>query len=149
VLEAVADSRWHVEQFLAPQPVRVVVDFSGGDLTDERDAVALAGDAVDGTIQRWLERPGFNAKLLRTMLDAARELAEGKGRAVKSAAAAQAAAALTAEWQRLVDLRQVNDHVRPEEVELAREQLRRTREAIDQARLRLDSLRLVVEAASN
>ena len=149
VLEAVADSRWHVEQFLAPQPVRVVVDFRGRDLTNERDAVALAGDAVDGTIQRFLERPGFNSGLLKTMLDAAQDLADVRSRALKSAAAAQATAVLGAERQRLVDLRKVNDHVRPEEVELAQEQLRRTREAIGQARLRLDSLRVVVEDVSD
>ena len=60
-----------------------------------------------------------------------------------------ATAVLGAERQRLVDLRKVNDHVRPEEVELAQEQLRRTREAIGQARLRLDSLRVVVEDISD
>ena len=138
-----------MEQFLAPQPVRVVVDFRGRDLTNERDAVALAGDAVDGTIQRFLERPGFNSGLLKTMLDAAQDLADVRSRALKSAAAAQATAVLGAERQRLVDLRKVNDHVRPEEVELAQEQLRRTREAIGQARLRLDSLRVVVEDVSD
>jgi ATP-dependent helicase HepA len=29
VLETVADSKWHVDQFLAPTPVRVVVDLRG------------------------------------------------------------------------------------------------------------------------
>jgi len=45
----------------------------------------------------------------------------------------------------LVDLRTVNDHVRPEEIALAQEQIDCTRAAISQARLRLDSLRLVLE----
>src|SRR5439155_22389869 len=39
VLETVADSRWHVDQFLAPAPVRVVVDLHGNDLTSEREWV--------------------------------------------------------------------------------------------------------------
>ena len=62
-----------------------------------------------------------------------------------SSAAARAGAALSAEIQRLVDLQKLNDHVRPAEIALAREQLERIRAAIAQARLRLDSLRLVVE----
>jgi ATP-dependent helicase HepA len=144
VLEAVAESRWHVDQFLAPRPVRVVVDFRGQDLTDEHDATALAADVEDGTIQRFLERPGFNLALLKTMLTTATERAEERSRALKADAGEQAHARLTADLQRLVDLRQLNDLVRPEEIALAQERLQRTGAAIEQARLRLDSLRLIV-----
>ena len=56
------------------------------------------------------------------------------------------AAALTADLQRLIDLQKINDHVRPGEIALAREQLQHTDAAIEQARLRLDSLRLIVES---
>ena len=45
----------------------------------------------------------------------------------------------------LVDLRKLNDHIRPEEIALAQEQLKQATGAIEQARLRLDSIRLVVE----
>ena len=144
VLEAVAESRWHVDQFLAPRPVRVVVDFRGQHLTDEHDATALAADVEDGTIQRFLERPGFNLALLKTMLTTATERAEERSRALKADAGEQAHARLTADLQRLVDLRQLNDLVRPEEIALAQERLQRTGTAIEQARLRLDSLRLIV-----
>jgi len=44
-----------------------------------------------------------------------------------------------------VDLRKINDHVRPEEIESAQKRLVLIGEAIGRARLRLDSLRLVVE----
>jgi ATP-dependent helicase HepA len=145
VLEAVADSRWHVDQFLAPMPVRVVVDVRGNDLTTERAAASLAADVEDGAIQRFLERPGFNAALLKTLLDCATAFAEVQTRELKRTAHAAANTALGAERQRLIDLRKVNTHVRPEEIELAREQLERVGAAIEQARLRLDSIRLIVE----
>jgi ATP-dependent helicase HepA len=145
VLETVADSRWHVDQFLAPAPVRVVVDLRGGDLTAMRPAHVMAEDCVDATLQRFLERPGFNAALMQTMLEAATARAEAQAQTLKAAAGARATAALGAELQRLVDLQRINDHVRPEEIELAREQLARTGTAIAEARLRLDSIRLVVE----
>ncbi|MFI5335889.1 MAG: RNA polymerase-associated protein RapA [Opitutales bacterium] len=145
VLEAVADSRWHVDRFLAPTPVRVVVDVRGGDLTGARPAAALAAAFRDSDLHRFLERPGFNAAILKSLLDAATGRAGEHSRALKEAAEAAATATLTADVQRLLDLRQLNDHVRPEEIDLAREQLARTREAIARARLRLDSLRLILE----
>lgn len=145
VLETVADSRWHVDQFLAPTPVRVVVDLRGNDLTAARPALALAEDFVDATLQRFLERPGFNAGLLKTMLESALQRAEVLALAMKTAAGERAGVALGAEWQRLVDLQRINDHVRPEEIACSQEQIIRTSTAISEARLRLDSIRLVVE----
>jgi len=145
VLEAVADSRWHVDQFLAPTPVRVVVDVRGNDLTDGRPAPAVADDFEDGTIQRFLERPGFTVSILKTMLESATARAGERTNVLKNDARSRASTALSADLQRLVDLRKINDHVRPEEIELARQQLERTGAAIAQARLRLDSIRLIVE----
>ena len=146
VLETVADSRWHVDRFLAPTPVRVLVDFGGNDLTAARGAAGIAADFADATIQRFLERPAFNPALLKTLLDFATARAEEQSAGLKGAARAKAAAALTADLQRLVDLQKINDHVRPGEIALAREQLQHTDAAIEQARLRLDSLRLIVES---
>jgi ATP-dependent helicase HepA len=149
VLEAVADSRWHLSQFLAPTPVRVLVDFRGADLTDVRDAALLAASFKDGAIQRFLERPSFNAGLLKTMLAAAATQAAERAKPLKAAAQARAGATLEAELQRLADLKKLNDNVRPEEIELAREQLQQTSAAIEEARLRLDSIRLIVEGAGD
>lgn len=144
VLETISESRWHVDQFLAPMPVRVVVDLRGADRSDERDARTFAAEFEDADVHRFLEQRGFNAGAIRTMLEAADERAHPRTEALKLAAQARAAAALTADLQRLTDLQKVNDHVRPEEIALARERLDRTRAAIDQARLRLDSIRLVL-----
>jgi len=147
VLETVADSRWHVDQFLAPTPVRVVIDVRGNDLTDERSAAVFATEVEDSDIHRFLERPSFNTALLKTLLESATGRADERSRALKTAAQAKATVVLSADLQRLNDLRKLNDHVRPEEIELAQEQLERTCVAIEQARLRLDSLRLIVAGA--
>jgi len=145
VLEAVADSRWHVDQFLAPVPVRIVVDVRGNDLTDEREAKSLAAEFEDSVIQRFLERPSFNISLLKALIEGATKLAEVRTGALKTTAQAKAKAVLSADLQRLIDLRKLNDHVRPEEITLAQEQLTNVSGAIEQARLRLDSIRLIVE----
>ncbi len=149
VLETVADSRWHIDQFLAPTPVRVVVDLRGEDRTDDYKAAGLADDCEDGNIHRFLERPGFNSGVLKTMLETATERAEERSRALVTAATGKATNTLTADLQRLADLKKINDHIRPEELLLAQEQLTRTQDALGKARLRLDSLRLVVEGMSD
>ncbi|MGH7945248.1 MAG: RNA polymerase-associated protein RapA, partial [Opitutaceae bacterium] len=145
VLETVADSRWHVDQFLAAAPVRVVVDLHGNDLTDGREAAAFAADFEEDDIHRFLERPGFNAGLLKGMLESATRHAEERSRKLKLAAEENATTRLQADLQRLLDLKKINDHVRTEEIALAREQLEHTRAAIQQARVRLDAVRLVIE----
>ena len=145
VLETVADARWHVDQFLAPTPVRILVDIHGRDLTDAPDRASLAAEIEDAPLPRFLERPGFNATLLKNLVQGASDLATSRSQALKKAAREKAATTLTAELQRLVDLSRLNDNVRPEEIELAKKQVLHTRTAIEQARLRLDSLRLILE----
>jgi ATP-dependent helicase HepA len=144
VLETVAETRWHVDQFLAPTPVRVVVDLRGEDLTAEHPVAATAADFEERDVHRFLEQPGFNAGMLKEMIDAATARADSLAQAVRREARARAAGGLTADLKRLTDLQRVNDHVRPEEIALAQERLKQTDAAIAQARLRLDAVRLIV-----
>ncbi len=144
VLEAVADARWQVDRFLPPAPVRVLLDIQGRDLTDDDEASALLDEVADAPLQRFLEQPGFNGAILKHLVEAAAERAETRAKLAKQTARESAATTLGAELQRLVDLAKVNDHVGPREIDLSRRQLLQVRTAIEQARLRLDSLRLIV-----
>jgi ATP-dependent helicase HepA len=139
----VADRRWHVDQFLAPTPIRVVVGLRGNDLTARWGAATLAAEVADAPAGDSRGRTELNAEGLRILIERATACAAVRSHALKTAAQAKADAALSAEWQRLVDLRKVNDHVRPEEIEFAREHVIRIHSAIEQARLRLDALRLI------
>lgn len=145
VLETMAEARWHVDQFLAATPIRVLVDIHGSDLTEERSASELARDLEDAPLPQFLEKPGFNVTLLKNLLEGATARAEARAQPLRQAARETAAATLTVELQRLVTLGKLNDHVRPEEIELAKKQVRQTRTAIEQSRLRLDSIRLILE----
>ncbi len=148
VLETVADAKWHVDQFLAPTSIRVLVDIHGQDLTENVLYSRLSADVEDAPLPRFLERPGFNATLLKNLVEAASERAKTHTLALKKTARERAAATLTADLQRLVDLSKLNDNVRPEEIELAKKQVLQVRTAIENARLRLDSLRLIVEGVN-
>lgn len=149
VLETVALSHLHVDRYLSPTPIRVVVDIRGSDLTEERDAAWMAENLEDGNINAFLERPGFNRDFLDAMLSGAEELAELNASKTRDSAKIAARNALATEIERLEDLRKINDNVRPEEIATAKEELVGVFGAIDAARLRLDSVRLVVEGDCN
>ncbi len=145
MLEPVAEVRWHVDQFLSPSPIRVAVDLRRRDVSAIWTPEKLAVETEDGSIHRFLESGGFEPALLKKLTNDAEGLAFVRARKLKRDATAAATALLTAERQRLVDLQKVNDHVRAEEVRATEEQLVRTLEAIEGARLRLDSIRLILE----
>jgi len=147
VLETIEDTRWHLDQFLPPTPLRVLVDIHGRDRSAELSPEALARDLEDAPLPQFLEKPGFNATLLKNLLEGATELAETKAAPLRQAARETAATALTDELQRLVHLSKLNTSVSPREIELAKKQVRQTRKAIEASRLRLDSIRLILEGA--
>lgn len=147
VMETVAQSSLHVDRFLAPTPLRALVDIRGNDLTHERDPAWAQVQLEDGSLNRFLEGPGFTREILAAMLDGAEAIASLESNKLKQSAKSEMKTALGAELQRLVDLRKLNENVRKEEVDLAKAEIKGIAEAIDTARLRLDSLRLIVEGA--
>jgi len=145
LMETVALSHLHVDRFLSPTPIRVVVDIRGNDLSDERDAAWAKENLEAGDINRFLERPGFSREFLEAMIGGAEEIAQKQAKRVKSAAKSKAKKVLEQEIERLEDLQKINDNVRPEEIAISKSELQGVRHAIDDASLRLDSLRLIVE----
>lgn len=145
VLESVSNSKLHVDRFLSPIPVRIVVDIRGNDLSSTLDATALAKVLENGSINRFLERPGFTVEFLRAMLEGAEELAEKSAKKLRSNARTSMIQTLSTELSRLEDLSRINDNVTEAEIELAKREIRGVDNAIKQSRLRLDSIRLIVE----
>jgi ATP-dependent helicase HepA len=77
------------------------------------------------------------------MFDTGTKLAESKADALRRSALTEMNHLLGHEVERLQTLAQVNDHIRPEEIRLAQAQQAQLASALQQARLRLDSLRLI------
>ncbi len=145
VLEPVAQAHLHVDRFMAPTPIRVMVDIRGNDLTHVHDPAWEQTQLVDGSLNRFLENPGFNRDILQSILNGAEDIAQKESTNIKQIAKSEMKEALGEELRRLIDLRKINENVRKEEVELAKDEMRGITEAIDEARLRLDSLRLIAE----
>jgi ATP-dependent helicase HepA len=77
------------------------------------------------------------------MIGAATKLAEAKSATLRQTAQEEMNHLLGHEVRRLQTLAQVNDHVRPQEIKLAQAQQEELATALQQSRLRLDSLRLI------
>jgi ATP-dependent helicase HepA len=144
VVECVAPASLHVDRFLPPKAIRVVVDHSLNDLTDDE---AFANATFEkGDIFRLLDRRVVKKKLVPAMLEKALAIATERMQALASAAAGAMSAQLLSEVERLEDLREMNSHVSEEEINAARDQQTALYTAIGSARLRLDALKLIFRA---
>jgi ATP-dependent helicase HepA len=141
VVECVAPTALHAERFLPATPVRVAVDHAAREVTDDP---ALASAVLEkGDVFRLLDRGAVKKKLLPAMLAKAQSLAAEKMEALATAARESMIARLQDEIDRLQDLSEINDHVRPAEIEAVRQQLAALTESLASARLRVDALRLI------
>jgi ATP-dependent helicase HepA len=77
------------------------------------------------------------------MFQAGTMLAETKAAALRQSALNEMNHLLGHEVERLQTLAQVNDHIRPQEIRLAQTQQKQLAAALQQSRLRLDSVRLI------
>ena len=142
VVECVAASALHADRFLPATPIRMVVDHAGADHTadeDLKDALFQKGD-----VMQLLDKPVVKRRFLPAMQKQALELAEVKMQELISVAVAKMSEQLQDEIARLEDLREINDHVRPDEIEGLRKQKAELHTAISSARLRMDALRLIL-----
>lgn len=144
IIECVAPAKLHADRFLAPAPIRIVVDHASKDL--RQDVAYLHAKLDKSNPTRLLEKAPVRKKLFPAMLNASRKIAEEELKKIIAEATTSMKAQIEAEISRLEDLRQINDHVRPEEIEALRTQIAELEEAIGGARLRLDALMLVLQS---
>jgi ATP-dependent helicase HepA len=143
VIECIAPAALHVERFLPPQPVRVVVDHAGEDKSDDEDYKQAR--LRKGDVSKLLDKPVMRKKLMPLMLKKAEELAGTRMAELVEAAKVAITTRLDSEIERLEDLGKLNDHVRTDEVEGLKKQKEELLAAVGEARVRLDALRLVLK----
>ncbi len=137
VLETLAPARLHADRFLPPTPLRVLVNHKKESLTLDLP------ELEKGLPHKLLDNPKIGREIIPGMLEAAEGFADAEAKAIISTASAAMTAQLQAELDRLTSLRAVNDHVRPEEIELTQTHLNELTTALAQSRLRLDAVRLI------
>jgi ATP-dependent helicase HepA len=143
LLECIAPPVLHVDRFLPPTPLRIVVDHRG---VDVGAAVVPAMTSVrlkPGNPFSLLDQTELRDELLPTLLKAAARLAQQASSGHVEEARRAAAAQLQHEIARLRELQKVNRSVRPEEISILLQQQSALDEHIRGARLRLDAVRWI------
>ena len=155
VLDAVAPGRWHVNRFLPLHPIRVIVDHRLQPIPEQRLPAYAWTDDLDTTqTETTVLKDAANYRLPHArqvqdvlfpqMLEAAKGLAQVQADQIIAEAQEKMTGTLDREINRLTTLSKINDHVRPLELQLAETRKNHLSQAISEASLRLDSIRLIV-----
>ncbi len=143
VLETIAAPRLQADRFLPPTPVRLVVSHKLVNVTETFRPAAGEAKLQKGSPYKLIENADIARRTLPAMFEFATRLAETQAATLRQSALEEMNRLLGHEVQRLRMLQQVNDHVRPQEVQLAQAQQTELAAVLQQSRLRLDALRLI------
>lgn len=147
VLEAIAAPHLHADRFLPPTPVRLVISHKLVDLSATFRDGAWEQRLQKGSPYKLLENADILRRVLPGMFQKSATLAEAEATALRQSALDAMNQLLGHEVQRLQNLIKVNNHVRPQEIQRARQEQAELAAAIMIARIRLDSVRLIWQGA--
>jgi ATP-dependent helicase HepA len=148
VLDTVAPPELVVSRFLPPTPLRVVVDAELEDVTEVWTVARLARSTDGRKALRFRDLTLFEEAVPR-MIEKARARAERQAPGQIRASVLEMRRKLSLEIERLRSLSEVNDHVGAHEITRLERNEERLGAAIESARLRLDSLRLILVESRN
>ncbi len=149
MLECVAPAEIDIDRFLPPTPVRVVINQQEEDITFEMEVKEFLIHLTDGPAFRLLNTAHISQMLIPKMFAAARKTAEEHSEPIIEIAIAQMNDMMTVEIDRLESLRALNNIVQEREIELLREQHAKLEKHLQNARVRLDAVRLVWRGPSD
>lgn len=145
VLECVAPTRLFADRFLPPAPLRIVLATDGNLCTEDYPANRLK--ALRPARQpQLLENAGIRQKL-RELIALCQDQAEAMAEQVRKEALETMRSALDVEIHRLMALAKLNPCVRREEIEAMLKEKAALEAALTEARIRLDSLRVIIPTA--
>ncbi|MBI9082340.1 MAG: RNA polymerase-associated protein RapA [Desulfobacterales bacterium] len=143
VLECVAPPALHIDRFLPPTAIRVVIDHRLQDCTDQCSPDLLAQGLRNATPSLFLPVRDLLQDLVPQLLEKSRQWAEARVAGRVKDARHTMNDGLEREIQRLQALARVNPDVRPEEIAMAMAEKAALDGEIARSRLRLDALRLI------
>ena len=144
VLEGVAPARLHVDRFLPPTPLRVLVDLSGKDCSQQFTHDTINKYCGDEEVFRLKQDPELLQAIVPEMLSAAEKHANTQKSVRLTTAMNQAHEQLDGEASRLKKLKKVNPNIRQEEIKIAETVIADVTRHISKAHLRLDAVRLIL-----
>lgn len=143
VLESVAEGRLHIDRFLPATPVRVVLNYKRQEVTEEYPEGQLKEMLEPGSPEKLIKNPTIAQQMLPAMIRSAKKAAERQARTIIEPSLERMNDLMGTEIHRLRRLQEMNDNVRPVEVELLERYQEQLASAIQSARVRLDAVRLI------
>lgn len=143
LLECIAPPALHVDRFLPPTPLRVLVDHRGNDAGSSILAELPTRQLKNGEGYALLEQPEFRDELLPNLIEKAEAIARQQMLGIIAQARKDMSAQLDHEITRLKELQKVNRSVRAEEISALVQQQQALDQHLRSARLRLDAIRLI------
>ena len=144
ILESSGNSALQSNRYLPPTLIRVMIDPQGRDYSNELSSAEL--EAIRAKVDRETTRKIIRAfgKKLREMVPLAEQQAEKLAPAFLEEAQARSQEMLSREINRLKALQKVNPNVRNDEVQFFENQLSALTQALKNAHLRLDAVRVII-----
>ncbi|HPI22867.1 MAG TPA: helicase-related protein, partial [Spirochaetota bacterium] len=145
VVECVAPRRLHVDRFLPPRPIRVVVNNANRDRTD-----AITVDLCERNVEHYadmevLDDDDVKNVLLPRMIARCVQIAEEGVAGIVAAGLSSLDITLGNDLARMKALGAINTNITEDEIAVCGREIDALREAIRSARVRLDSLRLILK----
>jgi ATP-dependent helicase HepA len=143
VLETSGKQRMDIDRFLPHTPLRIVVDHTGEEVTDNYSVAMLNKSVVLGKMDSLLDNDVFVETMLPDMISSATEIAEEMGDREIEKGLERMKRTLDHEINRLTALQKKNKDIRPDEIQAAVEERNTLFALIKKARVRLDAVQLI------
>lgn len=148
VLETQAPEALHLDRFLPPTPIRIVLNHKRKELGPEAAPEVLAASLKEGDAAVLAAQMEEFGTLIPGMVRVTEIIAGKQSKPIIEAAAARAQEMLGGEISRLEQLRLLNPSVRQDEIEAAKKDLKEVQEHLGKATPRLDAIRLILASSS-
>jgi ATP-dependent helicase HepA len=144
VLETAGKESIDIDRFLPHTPIRIVIDHTREDLTEEYP-VEMLKNLKPTSIDSLLGNDTFIDTLLPNMISSGTEIANELGQIEIEKGLQKMKLQLNHEIDRLRDLQKKNQHIRADEIQTAIDERAKLSSIIKKARVRLDALLLIRE----
>ncbi len=147
VLETAGGQGTQVDRFLPRTPLRIVVDHSGDDVTEDYSVEYFDQQLRPGQLDDLLDNETLVDTIIPNMLAAATDVAEVLGGTEIANGLEQMNATMGHEIERLIALHKKNKSIRLDEIKVALEEQKTLMALIQNARIRMDALQLIREGS--
>jgi len=143
IIECQAPKHLHIDRFIAPQPVRVLIDHNNNDLTATLKGDKFLNSLSDGKKHLLAENPMIIKQIVPRLLKSATKIVTKQAEKVIKKSIERINKELDLEIARLIPLQKINHNIKSEEIELL---IKRKEEIITHVKkyqTRLDSLSII------